>query len=151
MKNLYEYFEVSINANKKDILRSYEEKISKYCLLSSLTDKQIYEIKMLKVGLHILTDDFLRYKYNTLIQLENDSNSIKINKQKKSQENESKKLVINIDESNNQQEQNINSSIWNRDIIIPSKSSSYDVELSLRPITTSNRRHDPDYCSAFSR
>ena len=101
MDNLYEYLDISISATKKQIIEAYKQKISKYLPLTSLSDKEIYEIKMLKVGLYILTNDTLKHKYNILIKLEKPNLS------------------------------------------------TYDVACSLRPISTSNRRHDQNY-SAFS-
>jgi hypothetical protein len=123
MKNLYEYFEVSKDANIKEILKSYKQKIANYTILDSLTDKQIYEIKMLKVGLHILTNSFLRHKYNLLLEIEN---------QKKPQE---------IKKSNSRTSKN--------EYVLPIEQPLYDVACSLRPIVTSNRRQDQGY-SVFS-
>jgi hypothetical protein len=64
MNNYYDYFDVMITANKKEILLAYENKITKYNNLKSLSNMQMNEIRILKKGLYILTNDELREKYN---------------------------------------------------------------------------------------
>ena len=69
MNNFYELFNVTHSATKKDILLSYQLKINQFNNCTKLTNSQIYDIKMLKIGLYILTNDDLRYKYDqSLIQ-----------------------------------------------------------------------------------
>jgi len=69
MENFYELFEVIPSASIKEIMLSYENKITKFNNIHKLSQKQIYEIKLLKSGLYILLNPELRYKYN--IYLEN--------------------------------------------------------------------------------
>jgi DnaJ-class molecular chaperone len=64
MNNFYDYFEVMENASTKEIILAYENKITKYNNLVSLTETQINEIKLLKKGLYILTNKKLREKYD---------------------------------------------------------------------------------------
>ena len=64
MNNFYDYFEVMHNANINEILLAYENKITKYNNLNSLTNKQVNEIKLLKKGLYILSNNNLREKYD---------------------------------------------------------------------------------------
>jgi hypothetical protein len=67
MNNFYELFDVQPNASYKQIIMGYENKITKYNNLTKLTKEQIYNIKMLKIGLHILINPNLRAKYNKLL------------------------------------------------------------------------------------
>lgn len=46
---------------------SYQNKITKFNNIKKLNNNQIKEIKQLKAGLYILTDDNLRTKYNSFI------------------------------------------------------------------------------------
>ena len=82
MYNFYEYFCIEHDANIKTIILAYRNKISKYFIYNDLSDRQIYEIKMLKTGLYILTNKKLRKKYNKLIKIQNE---IDINTTKKYQ------------------------------------------------------------------
>jgi hypothetical protein len=83
MNNFYELFEVVNSASPKEILMGYENKITKYNNLTFLTDKQIYDIKMLKIGLYILLDPNLRSKYNKIMGITN--KKLKKNKSKTEQ------------------------------------------------------------------
>jgi hypothetical protein len=64
MNNYYEYFEILETANKNEIILAYENKIAKYNNLKTLSDIQINELKLLRKGFYILSNDELREKYN---------------------------------------------------------------------------------------
>ena len=64
MNNFYQLFEVLDSASSKEILMAYENKITKYNNLKSLSEQDVYDIKMLKIGVHILLDSKLRKKYD---------------------------------------------------------------------------------------
>lgn len=64
MDNFYELFDVFPNSSKKEIIMAYENKITKYNNIKTLSNKQIYDIKMLKIGLHVLINH--REKYNQI-------------------------------------------------------------------------------------
>jgi hypothetical protein len=78
MNNFYELFEILPNASIKQIIMGYENKITKYNNLKKLTKEQVYEIKKLKIGLHILINPNLRKKYNDSVK---QSEPINLNKQ----------------------------------------------------------------------
>jgi hypothetical protein len=73
--NYYELFEIPFSASPKQILLAYENKITKFNNLQILSQEQINEIKLLKVGLFILINNELRYNYNKIVGF------IKTNKQ----------------------------------------------------------------------
>jgi hypothetical protein len=149
MKNLYEYFEVPINATTKNILEAYETKISRYFKINELSDKHIYEIKMLKVGLYILTNNLLRKKYNKLIEMEYSSTNEKPIKIKNTKaevsfptEKETKSTELELFQ---------NTRTWQPDCIIPTMTPSYEVADSLRrPACSINRRLNEEHL-VFSR
>ncbi len=65
--NYYDLFEIHPHASSKQILLSYENKITKFNNLHSLTREQINEIKLLKVGLFVLINSELRNTYDKII------------------------------------------------------------------------------------
>jgi DnaJ-class molecular chaperone len=67
MENYYDLFEVSVNSSFNEIIMSYENKITKFNNIKKLNKNQIKEIKLLKAGLYVLTDNNLRKKYNSFI------------------------------------------------------------------------------------
>ena len=67
MENFYQIFEVMKTASSKEILMAYENKISKFNNLKNLSKEQINEIKILKTGLYILSNEKLRHKYDFLL------------------------------------------------------------------------------------
>lgn len=67
MENYYELLEVLNSASTKEIIMAYENKITKFNNLNRLSRSQINEIKLLKSGLYILTNDQLRNKYNQMM------------------------------------------------------------------------------------
>lgn len=72
--NFYDLFEVHKSASPKEILMSYENKITKFYNFQRLNPDQVHEIKLLKTGLHILITPELRKKYNN--SLFNKSNGV---------------------------------------------------------------------------
>jgi hypothetical protein len=95
MYNFYEYFEITENVNFQEIIEAYKIKIKKYLKYSDLTSRQKYEIKMLKIGLYILTNNKLRNKYNKLIKIKNNGEN------KISNENELNTKPISIPNEHN--------------------------------------------------
>lgn len=75
MSNLYELFEVMSSASKKEIIGAYENKITKFNNCSKLSDEQIYEIKMLKIGLYVLINPELRQKYDISMGIKKNNSS----------------------------------------------------------------------------
>ena len=67
MENYYHLLDVSVNSSINEIIMSYQNKITKFNNIKKLNNNQIKEIKQLKAGLYILTDDNLRTKYNSFI------------------------------------------------------------------------------------
>ncbi len=65
--NYYDLFEIHSHASSKQILLAYENKITKFNNLHSLTREQINEIKLLKVGLFVLLNSELRNTYDKII------------------------------------------------------------------------------------
>ncbi len=65
--NYYDLFEIHPHASSKQILLAYENKITKFNNLHSLTREQINEIKLLKVGLFVLINSELRNTYDKII------------------------------------------------------------------------------------
>ena len=71
--NYYELLEIRQTASLKEIIMSYENKITKYNNIKKLSSEQIDEVKMLKIALHVLTK--LRNKYNQYLNKISKSNS----------------------------------------------------------------------------
>ncbi len=69
MMNYYELFEIPFSASSKQIIMAYENKITKFNNLMKLSQEQVNEIKLLKVGLFILINEKLRNNYNRVIGL----------------------------------------------------------------------------------
>jgi hypothetical protein len=69
MNNFYELFDILNSASTREIIRAYKSKIVKYSNLKKLNEIQINEIKMLKIGLHILINPLLRNKYDKRMNL----------------------------------------------------------------------------------
>ena len=65
--NYYDLFEIHYSASSKQILLAYENKITKFNNLHKLSQEQVNEIKLLKVGLHVLVNNDLRKIYNKII------------------------------------------------------------------------------------
>ena len=78
MYNFYEFFNISNNSSLKEIVNAYKIKIILYNNIEKLSDRQKYEIKMLKIGLYILTNKNLKKKYNKIIEMK-DKKTINLN------------------------------------------------------------------------
>ena len=65
--NYYELFEIPFSASTKQIVMAYENKITKFNNLMKLSNEQITEIKILKVGLFVLLNIQLRNNYDKII------------------------------------------------------------------------------------
>jgi hypothetical protein len=108
MYNFYEYLNISNTAEVLDIILAYKNKILSYNQCDNFTERQIYEIKILKIALYILTNKNLRKKYDKLLILKNkkefiSKNSININTVN------SKALLSNLNiQTSHDQNQNIN-------------------------------------------
>ncbi len=87
LEDFYNLFEVMSSASTREIIMSYENKITKYNNLKKLSKQQIYEIKLLKSGLYILTNNELRNKYNRIIKNTKPVKSIKSTKSNKKSNN----------------------------------------------------------------
>ena len=74
--NFYELFEIRSNSSTKEIIMAYENKITKFNNIDKLSNKQIQEIKQLKIGIYILINQKLRNKYNILLKLNNEDNKL---------------------------------------------------------------------------
>jgi len=77
--NYYELFEIPYSASSKQIVLAYENKITKFNNLLILSNDQINQIKLLKVGLFILINNKLRNIYNKIIGIKNQTKKNIIN------------------------------------------------------------------------
>ena len=82
INNFYKLFDVLQNASTKEIIMAYENKITKYNNIEKLSNEQVYNIKMLKIGLYILINPKLRKKYNETTTINNNANKPKDNEYK---------------------------------------------------------------------
>ena len=119
MDNYYELFNINKNANIKDIINAYENKINYYNNCNNLSDEDICKIKIYKKGLYILTNSKLRSNYdNSLINnvmAQNENNDELNNLDDLFNIDKSWMSQINIDnDSNNLKKQNIESNLNNR-------------------------------------
>jgi hypothetical protein len=71
INNFYKLFEILPNASNKEIIMAYENKITKYNNIKKLSNEQINDIKILKIGLHVLITPNLRKKYNKSFNISN--------------------------------------------------------------------------------
>jgi hypothetical protein len=93
--NYYNLLEIKFNANSKEIINAYKNKISKFKNINNFSYEQINEIKLLKKGLYILLNKKLRLKYNIITGILRDNYPVAVN-----QENEmSLDSIFNIDNS----------------------------------------------------
>jgi len=74
--NYYDLFEIHYSASSKQILLAYENKITKFNNLPFLTNEQINEIKLLKVGLYVLVNSELRNIYDKIIGIKKEQKQI---------------------------------------------------------------------------
>ena len=57
--NFYDLFEIRSNSSTKEIIMAYENKITKFNNIDKLSNKQIQEIKQLKIGIYILINQLI--------------------------------------------------------------------------------------------
>jgi DnaJ-class molecular chaperone len=67
-KNFYELFEINNNAANIDIIIAYRKKIAHFNKLNNISEQDINKIKLLKIGLYILTNHELRNQYDKKFQ-----------------------------------------------------------------------------------
>ena len=103
--NYYEIFNILPNATNKEIVTAYENKIKIYNKIKNLSKEQIYNIKILKVGLYILSNLLLRNKYDKIIN-ENSLNSYNENSYNENSLNDLK-LFNNVDSKFDKKEDSI--------------------------------------------
>ncbi len=149
MSNFYELFEVLQNASTKEIIMAYENKITKYNNIKKLSKEQIYDIKMLKIGLHILINPTLRKKYNLSLK-----NSNKF-KQEDSKKSNNEPIAINsTNEDTLDSLFNIDNS-WmknvniNPDSIQSNKKNNFETNIGDRVFSLSNIHQRPGYSPDF--
>lgn len=119
MDNYYELFNLNKNANTKDIINAYENKINYYNNCNNLSNEDINKIKIYKKGLYILTNSKLKNNYDNLLfnnvmaQNENDDESNNLDDLFKIDKSWMSQVNIN-NESNNIKKQNIETNLNNR-------------------------------------
>ena len=69
--NFYDIFEITNMASNKEIIKSYQNKINKFNNINTLSTNQQNEIKILKMGLYILTNPILKNKYDINLKTNN--------------------------------------------------------------------------------
>jgi hypothetical protein len=153
MSNFYGLFEVYPNASIKEIVMAYENKITKFNNIKKLTKEQIYEIKMLKIGLHILVNSELREKYNKTFKNLSDNKESNKESNKEAQVNEPLALNSNNDDSLDSLFKVDNS--WMKDVNIAadskqfSKKMGFETNIGDRVFSMSNFNKRPGFSSDF--
>lgn len=66
--DFYSIIGCKVKSTKEEILNNYKEKIKKYQMLIDYDQKTKNEIKLLKTAKHVLTDDILREKYDSMLE-----------------------------------------------------------------------------------
>ena len=138
MNNFYELFGISNTASTKDIISAYENKINKFSNLKTLNQTQVDEIKMFKVGLHILTNTKLKEKYNKIININNINKSTEPLANNDINDN-NLDSIFNVD---NSWMKNYNNKIDNND-----KKIKYDTNISDRVFSLSDMNKRPGFSS----
>lgn len=153
MNNFYKMFEIPPIASSKEIIMAYENKITKYNNTNKLSKEQIYDIKMLKIGLHILINPKLRKKYNLSIKNSNNKisheDNIKINKPANEPmalnyvNDNSLDSLFNVD---NSWMKNIN---INSESVQSNKKNNFDTNIGNRVFSLSNLNKRPGFSTDF--
>jgi DnaJ-class molecular chaperone len=155
MNNFYKLFEVFPSASTKEIIMAYENKITKYNNIKKLSKEQIYDIKMLKIGLHILINPQLRKKYNQSINTNDNMNKHKNNQDKEINKSNNEPMALN---SNNEHTLdslfNVDNS-WMKDVNISTettqsnKKTNFETNIGDRVFSLSNYNKRPGFSSDF--
>lgn len=155
MNNFYELFEVFPSASTKEIIMGYENKITKYNNIKKLSKEQIYDIKMLKIGLHILINHQLRKKYNQSINTNDNMNKTKKNKGKEIKKSNNEPMALNsTNEDTLDSLFNVDNS-WMKDVNInteatqSNKKNNFDTNIGDRVFSLSNFNKRPGFSSDF--
>jgi len=158
MNNFYELFEVYPNASIKEIIMAYENKITKFNNIKKLTKEQIYEIKMLKIGLHILINPSLREKYNISFNTTKNGENKNTQKMKQTQAQTDEPQAINShnDESldslfkvDNSWMKNVNVNMESSQSSQSSKKMGFETNIGDRVFSMSNFNKRPGFSSDF--
>ena len=168
INNFYKLFEILPNASNKEIIMAYENKITKYNNIKKLSNEQINDIKILKIGLHVLITPNLRKKYNKSFNISNkhdkvDSDPIALNSGNDDKNTFEKKqsffpndtptkyefLPQNVSHSDDSLESLFNvDNTWMKDINI-NKKNNFDRNIGDRVFSLSNINQRPGFSSDF--
>ena len=74
--NFYDIFEITNVASNKEIIKSYQNKINKFNNIDILSTNQLNEIKILKMGLYILTTPILKNNYDVNLRTLKTNNNV---------------------------------------------------------------------------
>jgi DnaJ-class molecular chaperone len=143
MNNFYELFEIQKSATTKQIINAYENKITKYNNIQKLSEQQIYEIKMLKIGLHVLTNQELRKKY--------DNNHSGLNNSKNKHNNEPSPINNDNDDATLDHVFNVDNS-WMKQLQDKhnvDKKNNFDTNIGNRVFSLTEMNKRPGYSSEF--
>jgi DnaJ-class molecular chaperone len=99
MYNYYEILNVDITSDINNIKSNYKNMIKKYYNKYNLSFEEIKYIKIIKTGLHILSNNNLKNKYNILLFNNNKDDNNNIKQQDDKQDN-------NIDNNNDNKQDN---------------------------------------------
>jgi curved DNA-binding protein CbpA len=78
MRDFYELLEISKNSSEQQIIKSYNNKLSKFNTYKKILSEHVQEIKLLKTALYILTNTELKNNYDILLKRTEEIDSIKI-------------------------------------------------------------------------
>lgn len=166
INNFYKLFEILPNASNKEIIMAYENKITKYNNIKKLSNEQINDIKMLKIGLHVLITPNLRKKYNKSFNISNklnidkydkvESDPIALNSGNEITHTKYEFLPQNISHSDETLESLFNvDNTWMKDINISldatqtNKKNNFDRNIGDRIFSLSNINQRPGFSSDF--
>jgi len=115
MYNYYEILNVDITSDINNIKSNYKNIIKKYYNKYNLSFEEIKYIKIIKTGLHILSNNNLKNKYNILLFNNNKDDDNKQNNSDNEQNNKLDNYTDNYDNNNLNDIFNINNA-WMKDI-----------------------------------
>jgi hypothetical protein len=161
MQNYYNILEVDITTNNNNIKNSYKNKIKNFYDKTELSQDDINYIKLLKIGLYILTSQNLKNNYNKLLfnkekdnKLSEDNNLLEDNKLSK----DNNLLEDNILEENNEKIYNMDeifnvNNKWMNNITINNDEKKLDNNMINNRIFTlhqNNNRYDENFLKPVS-